>query len=126
MLTPGERRGARWVVVLLLLGAATEAWQGRHGASPELPVEPETRSTAVASVDSGASPPPAGAAALDLNRAGESELDALPGIGPVLAARIVAERTRRGRFRAAEDLLAVPGIGPRLYERLRDRVRVGP
>jgi competence protein ComEA len=69
---------------------------------------------------------PADAARLDLNRATAAELDALPGIGPVLAGRIVEERTRRAGFRQVEDLRGVAGIGPKLFARLRLRVRVGP
>ena len=69
---------------------------------------------------------PAAGARLDLNRASAAELDALPGIGPVLAARIVEHRRRHGPFRRADDLLAVPGIGPALFARLEPRVTVGP
>jgi competence protein ComEA len=73
-----------------------------------------------------AGPAPADAVVVvDLNRAGLAELDALPGIGPVLAGRILQHRDAHGPFREPEDLLAVPGIGPRLYERLRPRIRVG-
>jgi competence protein ComEA len=64
-------------------------------------------------------------AVVDLNQAGLAELDALPGIGPVLAGRILQHRNAHGPFREPEDLLAVPGIGPRLLERLRPRIRVG-
>jgi competence protein ComEA len=70
--------------------------------------------------------PPAAVPPVDLNRAGAAELDALPGIGPVLAGRILRHREAHGAFRAVDDLLAVPGIGPRLLERLRPRVRAGP
>lgn len=59
---------------------------------------------------------------VDLNRANAAELDRLPGIGPVLARRIIDYRTRHGRFSRCEELLAVPGIGPRLLERLRPHV----
>ena len=48
----------------------------------------------------------------------------LPGIGPVLANRITAYRRRFGPYRRVEDLLAVPGIGPKLYERLKPLVTV--
>ena len=60
-----------------------------------------------------------------MNRAGASELDALPGIGPVLARRIVEYRRQHGPFRSVEELRAVRGLGPRLLERLRPRVSVG-
>lgn len=63
---------------------------------------------------------------LDLNKAGPRELDALPGIGPTLARRIVEFREQYGPYRRVDDLLEVPGIGPALLQRIRDRVTVGP
>jgi len=48
---------------------------------------------------------------VDLNTAGVSELDALPGIGPVLAQRIVDHRAREGPFTSVDQLDDVPGIG---------------
>jgi competence ComEA-like helix-hairpin-helix protein len=62
---------------------------------------------------------------LDLNRAGAGELESLPGVGPVLAGRIVEERDRRGGFRTVGELVEVKGIGPALLERLRGRLRTG-
>ncbi|MDQ7843289.1 MAG: ComEA family DNA-binding protein [Armatimonadota bacterium] len=59
---------------------------------------------------------------VDLNRASAAELEGLPGIGPVLARRIIAHRDRNGRFHRLEDLLEVQGIGPKLLARLRQRV----
>ncbi len=56
---------------------------------------------------------------IDPNRASEGELERLPGIGPALAARIVADRGRTGLFSSPEALLRVPGIGPRTLERIR-------
>ncbi len=60
---------------------------------------------------------------LDLNRAGVEELMTLPGIGPVLAERIVAHREAHGPFEAPECLLDVEGIGPTTLERLEGLVR---
>ncbi|MGI4894536.1 MAG: ComEA family DNA-binding protein, partial [Janthinobacterium lividum] len=61
---------------------------------------------------------------VDLNSATVEELDALPGVGEVLAGRIVAFRTENGPFSAVEDLGEVQGIGPKVLEGLRDLVRV--
>jgi competence protein ComEA len=61
---------------------------------------------------------------LDLNAATAADLEALPGIGPVLARRIVEHRAQRGAFRRLDDLLQVKGVGPRLLEGLRARVMV--
>ncbi|HEX7126664.1 MAG TPA: helix-hairpin-helix domain-containing protein [Thermodesulfobacteriota bacterium] len=49
---------------------------------------------------------------LDLNADAAADLDRLPGIGPVLAARIVADRARRGPFTSVQALVRVPGVGP--------------
>ena len=63
---------------------------------------------------------------VDLNRADASELEVLPGVGPALARRILAERTRRGRFRTVDDLAEVRGIGSATVERLRPLVTARP
>ena len=65
-------------------------------------------------------------AVVDLNRATAEELQALPGIGPALAQRVVAWRTAHGPFRSVEELEKVPGIGSKTATRLRPRVRASP
>ena len=72
----------------------------------------------------GPSAPPSGDGTVDLNTADQAALEELPGIGPALAERIVAWREDNGRFRTVDDLLAVPGIGEKVLEGLRDGVRV--
>src|SRR5256885_16452715 len=64
------------------------------------------------------------AARIDLNRADVAELTQLPGIGPVLATRIVQAREADGPFAAAADLHHVGGVSRRTIERLRRLVTV--
>jgi competence protein ComEA len=59
---------------------------------------------------------------IDLNRADATQLETLPGVGPVLAARIVEYRDAHGPFASVEDLLDVPGIGEAKLAALRDAV----
>ncbi|HEX2208842.1 MAG TPA: helix-hairpin-helix domain-containing protein, partial [Longimicrobium sp.] len=66
------------------------------------------------------------AAPLDVNRATADELAALPGIGPALARRIVQWRGEHGPFASVDALEAVPGIGPATVARLRPLVRATP
>lgn len=61
---------------------------------------------------------------LDLNAAGVGDLDALPGVGPVLAERIVAWRDAHGPFASVDQLREVSGIGERKFASLRDLVTV--
>jgi competence protein ComEA len=61
---------------------------------------------------------------LDLNAASAEALQSLPGIGPVLAKRIVADREAHGPFRTPEDLLGVPGVGAKRLDRIRALVRL--
>lgn len=59
---------------------------------------------------------------VDLNSATAEELETLPFIGPGLALRIVAFREKHGRFPAVDSLVRVPGIGPSVLAKVRDRV----
>jgi competence protein ComEA len=77
----------------------------------------------------GAAPAPetangSAAGVVNLNTADVATLDGLPGIGPVLAQRIVDHREQQGPFRQVEDLLDVAGIGPAILEHLADAVAV--
>lgn|GEM_PF-1111300 len=69
-------------------------------------------------------PREAGPGTLDLNRATEADLDALPGIGPSKAKAILAHRDKIGGFRRVEQLLDVKGIGPKVFEHLSGLVHV--
>ncbi len=64
------------------------------------------------------------ASRVNLNTAGARELAALPGVGKVIAERIVAHREQFGRFRRAEHLLMVRGISDRKFRELRNSISV--
>jgi competence protein ComEA len=70
----------------------------------------------------GATGAPAGK--VDLNLATVEQLDALPGVGPVTAQRILEWRTRHGRFGRVEQLREIEGIGERRFAQLRELVTV--
>jgi competence protein ComEA len=61
---------------------------------------------------------------VDLNAADVAALDALPGVGPVMAARIISWRDQHGRFTTINQLREISGIGQRTFERLKPLVRI--
>ena len=61
---------------------------------------------------------------LNLNTATLMELETLPGIGPVLARRIIDFREKKGGFRRIEELLVIPGISDRKWKMIKDRVEI--
>jgi competence protein ComEA len=61
---------------------------------------------------------------IDLNQSDEHRLAAVPGIGPILARRIVERRAQQGAFSSVDDLRTVPGIGATTLERLRPYLTV--
>jgi competence protein ComEA len=108
------------------IAAALEALDRAHDDDRALmtsraPAAPRPTPVAVA-------PPPAAPAArrdpVDINRATVDDLTRLPGIGPVLAARIVAARESGGAFESVDDLRRVAGVGAAKLAAFRDRVTV--
>ena len=59
---------------------------------------------------------------INLNTGSETDLDALPGVGPVMAGRIISWRTDNGGFKSVDDLQQVPGIGPKVFANLKPLV----
>jgi competence protein ComEA len=82
----------------------------------------------VTEVREGGGPPPTKgstpSAAVDLNRATATELEQLPGVGPVTAANILGWREQHGRFASVSELQQVDGIGAKTYARIAPHVRV--
>jgi competence ComEA-like helix-hairpin-helix protein len=117
-----ERAILLLVTVAFLVGVGVSYYR-RAGLSRQAALSPiaVVRDTAVGlAPDLIAVPRP-----VDLNRATPHQLDGLPGIGPVLASRIVEYRQRKGCFHIVSELRAVSGIGEKRYSELKDLVTVG-
>jgi competence protein ComEA len=65
-------------------------------------------------------------ARIDINSAIAEELEALPSIGEVIAARIIAYREQNGPFRSVDDLIHIEGVSDRTIDEIRNLVTVGP
>lgn len=87
------------------------------GESPATPPAPPAQTPAASTTARAGDP-------VDLNAATVDQLDALPGVGPVTAAAIVAWRQTHGRFSSVDELGEVDGIGPARLAKLRPLVRV--
>lgn len=91
--------------------ALVDAIRGQLRVAPSVRSGPEEVSTP-------------GARRVNVNTASAEELDTVPGIGPALAARIIAHRDQNGAFRSVSDLQDVRGIGPRSIERMAPSLTV--
>ena len=115
-------------LVFLLLTGAIFVLRSRSGGA-EYVVRNETMRAAAeetppASVLEEEPPVPSAENPLNINMADAAALDTLPGIGPVLAGRIVEYRSTHGAFSKKEDLVLVEGIGEGIYGDLRDVITV--
>lgn len=66
-----------------------------------------------------------GAAIVNLNTATSTELQALPGIGPAMATRILEYRQKHGPFKKIEEVMNVQGVGEKVFLRLKPQLSVG-
>ncbi len=114
-LTREQERGLVMLLAVSLLAGGALLLRPARGPDPTLAPRPITLYDVAVIVPRWVEP-----RRIDINQASAVELTELPGIGPALAARIVAHRAERGPFRTVDDLDAVKGIGPSTVEGLRD------
>ncbi len=100
------------VAALNLAAPVQDGEQVRVPVPGEAPAVPAAGSAAAVTGSGGS---------VDINRASAIDLQELPGVGPVLADRIVADREANGPFADVDDLERVSGIGPAVLAKLRDR-----
>lgn len=100
------KQGNRWFMVVLtgcLLGSSFLGPLGRLHAAPS-------------------SEKKAAEAVVNINKANTAELEAIRGIGPMLAERIIKDREANGRYEHLEDLVRVPGIGQAKLEKIKSQI----
>lgn len=102
------RRGAVALVAVAVALCAAMIWRPRDSVDPS-------------SVPHANVPP----RLVNVNAAGADEMSLLPGIGPAIAARIVADRAERGPFASVDELRRVKGIGAATLERVRPFATAG-
>ena len=81
--------------------------------------------TIVGSAALAAEAKPEASATVDINTATVEELASVPGIGQVIAQRIVEFREKNGPYKSLDDLLKVQGIGEKSLAKIRERLAVG-
>lgn len=65
-------------------------------------------------------------ASVNLNTASEEQLATLKGIGPAKAKAIIEYRTKNRGFKKVEDILIVKGIGPKIFDTIKNDITVAP
>lgn len=144
MPTANERKGLWFLALVAISGSGVRLW--RATAPPASAAESAALTRQIARVDSAraagqakrdrvkqpVTTPESGnsvgsdsakpAGPVDLDQANASQIDDLPGIGPVLAKRIIAFRDSAGRFGGMRTFCEVRGIGPLMVEKLRPLV----
>lgn len=120
--TAGELRALLFLLALVALGTAVQLY-GRLHPETVTTYRIEIDSTTIERVPTMRNAPESKLhAGIDPNEAPAEDLELLPGVGPTLARAIVAYRLDHPRFICADDLLGVPGIGPRTLDRFRQHL----
>ncbi len=123
LFTTDERRILQLLAVLFLVGLLTKLvrdyWElpGEHERAQRRQYLEDFQTGAQGYLAATGSDETVPASPVDINRAGSSELQAVKGIGPVLAKKIIDYRSENGYFRTIQELANIHGIGPKLIAR---------
>ena len=116
-------------VTVLFVGFTLGLFVGRNSGSGTVtlavPAQMQTAPTAAATAASETVPEETVSFPVNINTADVDTLTALPGIGQVLAERIVTYRRQNGSFRAIEEITNVEGIGEKKAEAILELITVG-
>ena len=125
LFTPGERRALILLTGLAAIGLASRElrdWSAGHSSGPTsasvATFEAGVRAYRATGLDEAIGP-------IDLNRSSEFDLQMLPGVGVVMAKKIIDYRPKNGYFQTVDELNNVMGVGPKSLERWRPLLFVG-
>lgn len=129
--TPQESKAIVFLVVVLLIGSGVTLYKKYHpDFAPELLLRKErtrenefietTKSSTIEEIKSFTH----SEEKINLNTATLEELETLPGIGKELGKRILDYREKQGGFYTVDELQKIKGIGPKTFEKLKNRVSV--
>ena len=124
-MTPFQRNAYRAALAAaVMVGLMGTAWLALAQPAP-VGIKVSTPEREEASLLPVPTPTPIAGALVNINAAGRAELEQLPRIGEVLADRIVEYRNANGPYLRTDHLMAVRGIGPTIYEAIRDLISTG-
>jgi comEA protein len=120
--TPQEIKALIFLLVVLIIGGGITLYKRSHPHfAPELISDfTEQKDMSPIQKESFQSKKPKIRDKIRINQAPAKELELLPGIGPVLAERIISLRESKGKFKKVDELLEVNGIGSKKLEEIKE------
>lgn len=124
--TKNEQTVFLFLAAVFLAGVAVQGYKNYIGEQEPVPFDTSTQDSVFLARSAMAtdSLPSASPAIVNINTATKQELMTLPGIGEAMADRIILRRTEQGKFRTAEQLRTVKGIGEKKLEKLVPLIEV--
>lgn len=121
-------KSSQWLLIALTLiftAFIAGVFIGRNYNRQPVQIQPLPAVTSVAAPPLTVSTEPTKPSVININTATAEDLQLLPGIGPLLAERIIAYREENGLFEIPGELMNVPGIGEKKLEEIWDHITTG-